>query len=79
MTVTVKYGKNTTKDVPAAYQYFENPKIIEYSPRSSFLWCVFIYVKFFFYVVSNCKVDFILILEKCPSALQIKSMPLLSY
>lgn len=37
MTVTVKYGKNTTKDVPAAYQYFENPKIIEYSPRSSFL------------------------------------------
>lgn len=48
MTVTVKYGKNTTKDVPAAYQYFENPKIIEYSPRSSFLWCVFIYVKFFF-------------------------------
>lgn len=38
MTVTVKYGKNTTKDVPSAYQYSENPKVTDYSPKASFLW-----------------------------------------
>ncbi|KAI3366565.1 hypothetical protein L3Q82_000488 [Scortum barcoo] len=37
LTVTVKYGKNTTKDVPAAYQYSENPKIIDYNPKASFV------------------------------------------
>ncbi|KAM8884047.1 plexin-B2a isoform 1-T5 [Synchiropus picturatus] len=37
LTVTVKYGKNTTKDVHAAYQYAENPKIIEYNPKASFV------------------------------------------
>uniref|UniRef100_A0A8C6U2I5 Plexin b2a n=1 Tax=Neogobius melanostomus TaxID=47308 RepID=A0A8C6U2I5_9GOBI len=36
LTVMVKYGKNTTKDVPAAYQYSENPKITDYYPRASF-------------------------------------------
>lgn len=38
MTVTVKYGKNTTKDIPAAYQYSENPKVTDYYPKASFLW-----------------------------------------
>ncbi|KAF7652927.1 hypothetical protein LDENG_00089670 [Lucifuga dentata] len=37
LTVTVKYGKNTTKDVPAAFQYSENPKITDYKPKDSFL------------------------------------------
>lgn len=38
LTVTVKYGKNTTKDVPVPYQYSENPKITDYNPKSSFVW-----------------------------------------
>ncbi|XP_045927672.1 plexin-B2a [Micropterus dolomieu] len=37
LTVTVKYGKNTTKDVPAAYQYSDNPKITDYYPKTSFV------------------------------------------
>ncbi|XP_069375673.1 plexin-B2-like isoform X2 [Paralichthys olivaceus] len=37
LTVTVKYGRNTTKDVPATYQYSENPKITDYNPKASFL------------------------------------------
>ncbi|XP_068442414.1 plexin-B2a [Clinocottus analis] len=37
LAVTVKYGKNTTKDVAAAYQYSENPKVTDYYPRDSFL------------------------------------------
>ncbi|KAM3858765.1 plexin-B2-like [Diretmus argenteus] len=36
LTVTVKYGKNTTKDVSAAYQYYDNPKIMDYYPKTSF-------------------------------------------
>ncbi|TDG96509.1 hypothetical protein EPR50_G00229430 [Perca flavescens] len=36
LTVTVKYGKNTTKDIPAAFQYSENPKITDYTPKGSF-------------------------------------------
>uniref|UniRef100_A0A673ASF8 Plexin-B2-like n=1 Tax=Sphaeramia orbicularis TaxID=375764 RepID=A0A673ASF8_9TELE len=39
LTVSVKYGKNTTKDVPSAYQYSENPKITDYNPKDSFVWC----------------------------------------
>uniref|UniRef100_A0A3Q3Q2T7 Sema domain-containing protein n=1 Tax=Monopterus albus TaxID=43700 RepID=A0A3Q3Q2T7_MONAL len=37
LVVTVKYGKNTTKDVPTPYQYSENPKISEYKPKDSFI------------------------------------------
>ncbi|KAM4614941.1 LOW QUALITY PROTEIN: plexin-B2-like [Polymixia lowei] len=37
LTVTVKYGKNTTKDVPIPYHYSENPKIMDYYPKTSFL------------------------------------------
>ncbi|KAF3705250.1 Plexin-B2 MM1 Precursor [Channa argus] len=37
LTVTVKYGKNTTKDVPVMYQYSENPKITDYNPQNSFI------------------------------------------
>ncbi|KAG7219975.1 hypothetical protein INR49_018488 [Caranx melampygus] len=37
LTLTVRYGKNTTKDVAAAYQYSENPKISDYYPKASFM------------------------------------------
>ncbi|XP_022605510.1 plexin-B2-like [Seriola dumerili] len=37
LTLTVKYGRNTTKDVTGAYQYSENPKITDYYPKASFM------------------------------------------
>ncbi|TWW64893.1 Plexin-B2 Precursor [Takifugu flavidus] len=37
MKVTVKYGKNTTKEILSAYQYSENPKVTDYNPKASFL------------------------------------------
>ncbi|KAK7896818.1 hypothetical protein WMY93_022143 [Mugilogobius chulae] len=36
LTVTVNYGKNTTKDILDAYKYAENPKITSYNPKASF-------------------------------------------
>ncbi|XP_071370371.1 plexin-B2-like, partial [Centroberyx affinis] len=36
LTVTVKYGKNTTKDIATSYQYYENPKITDFYPKTSF-------------------------------------------
>ncbi|KAM6962226.1 plexin-B2a [Tautogolabrus adspersus] len=35
-TVTVRYGRNTTKNLPDQFQYSENPKISEFSPKESF-------------------------------------------
>ncbi|KAM9328569.1 plexin-B2-like isoform 2-T6 [Pholidichthys leucotaenia] len=37
LTVKVKYGRDTIKDILAAYQYVDNPKIIEYFPKDSFV------------------------------------------
>ncbi|CAL8242316.1 unnamed protein product [Merluccius merluccius] len=37
LTVTVKYGKNTTKEVPVHFQYLENPKVSGYFPKASFM------------------------------------------
>uniref|UniRef100_A0A4W6D032 Plexin b2a, tandem duplicate 1 n=1 Tax=Lates calcarifer TaxID=8187 RepID=A0A4W6D032_LATCA len=37
LTVTVKYGADTTKDIQTAYQYTENPKVIDYNPKASFV------------------------------------------
>ncbi|XP_061570338.1 plexin-B2-like [Cololabis saira] len=37
LKVSVKYGKNTTKDIPDAFQYCENPKITDYNPKTSFV------------------------------------------
>ncbi|XP_024140535.1 plexin-B2 [Oryzias melastigma] len=37
LPVTVKYGRNTTKEVRRAFQYCENPKIVTYKPQSSFM------------------------------------------
>uniref|UniRef100_UPI0037E9BEC6 plexin-B2-like n=1 Tax=Semicossyphus pulcher TaxID=241346 RepID=UPI0037E9BEC6 len=36
-TVTVKYGRNTTKHLPDQFQYSENPKITDYYPKDSFV------------------------------------------
>lgn len=38
LSVVVSYGKNTTKEVQAAFQYSENPKVSEFAPDGSFLW-----------------------------------------
>ncbi|KAM9403073.1 plexin-B2-like [Salvelinus alpinus] len=39
LRVSVKYGKSTTKDVPDSFtfQYSENPKLTDYSPKTSFV------------------------------------------
>uniref|UniRef100_A0A3Q2CJG7 Plexin b2a, tandem duplicate 1 n=1 Tax=Cyprinodon variegatus TaxID=28743 RepID=A0A3Q2CJG7_CYPVA len=36
LTVKVKYGKNTTKEIYSAFQYLENPKISDFHPKASF-------------------------------------------
>uniref|UniRef100_A0A6Q2XQR9 Plexin b2a, tandem duplicate 1 n=1 Tax=Esox lucius TaxID=8010 RepID=A0A6Q2XQR9_ESOLU len=36
LLVTVKYGKNTTKEVPVRFQYFEDPKVTSFNPKASF-------------------------------------------
>lgn len=38
LPVTVLYGKNTTKEVGAAFQYLEDPKVTNFLPKDSFLW-----------------------------------------
>lgn len=38
MAVRVNYGRDTTKEVASAFQYCENPKVSEYSPKASFVW-----------------------------------------
>uniref|UniRef100_A0AAZ3RRT5 Sema domain-containing protein n=1 Tax=Oncorhynchus tshawytscha TaxID=74940 RepID=A0AAZ3RRT5_ONCTS len=39
LRVSVRYGKSTTKDVPVTFnfQYSENPKLTDYSPKTSFV------------------------------------------
>uniref|UniRef100_A0A8C9R8V0 Plexin B2 n=1 Tax=Scleropages formosus TaxID=113540 RepID=A0A8C9R8V0_SCLFO len=37
LTVTVRYGKNTTKDVPTPFRFFENPKLDHHYPETSFV------------------------------------------
>lgn len=38
LSVSMRYGKSTTKDVPGSFQYSENPKLTDYSPKTSFVW-----------------------------------------
>lgn len=38
LTVTVKYGKSTTTAVPTAFQFWENPTILDHHPKGSFVW-----------------------------------------
>ncbi|KAJ3612087.1 hypothetical protein NHX12_020364 [Muraenolepis orangiensis] len=37
LAVMLKYGKNTTKEVPVYFQYSENPKVSDYTPKASFM------------------------------------------
>lgn len=38
LMVTVKYGKNSTTAVPTAFQFLENPTILDHHPKGSFVW-----------------------------------------
>lgn len=40
--VSVKYGKVTNKEF-LGFEYSANPKILDYTPRSSFIWWVCFY------------------------------------
>uniref|UniRef100_A0A674AJ81 Plexin b2b n=1 Tax=Salmo trutta TaxID=8032 RepID=A0A674AJ81_SALTR len=37
LMVTVKYGKNSTTAVPTAFQFLENPTILDHHPKGSFV------------------------------------------
>ncbi|XP_063053202.1 plexin-B2b [Engraulis encrasicolus] len=37
LPVTVKYGKHTTKEVSWAFQYLDNPNVMDHQPRRSFV------------------------------------------
>uniref|UniRef100_A0A3Q3ND71 Plexin b2b n=1 Tax=Mastacembelus armatus TaxID=205130 RepID=A0A3Q3ND71_9TELE len=37
LTVTLKYGKNTTKTFPEAFQFLENPIVLDHQPKGSFV------------------------------------------
>uniref|UniRef100_A0A8C7W188 Plexin b2b n=1 Tax=Oncorhynchus mykiss TaxID=8022 RepID=A0A8C7W188_ONCMY len=37
LMVTVKYGKSTTTAVPTAFQFWENPTILDHHPKGSFV------------------------------------------
>uniref|UniRef100_A0A8C4HTV7 Plexin b2b n=1 Tax=Dicentrarchus labrax TaxID=13489 RepID=A0A8C4HTV7_DICLA len=38
LTVTVKYGKSTTTTIPSAFQFLENPIVLDHNPKGSFVW-----------------------------------------
>ncbi|KAF3688592.1 Plexin-B2 MM1 Precursor [Channa argus] len=37
LTVTVKYGKSTTTVIPSAFQFLENPIVVDHQPKGSFV------------------------------------------
>ncbi|KAJ8269799.1 hypothetical protein COCON_G00124060 [Conger conger] len=37
LTVTVRYGRNASMDVPKAFQFWENPKVESHYPKGSFV------------------------------------------
>uniref|UniRef100_A0A8C4HT78 Plexin b2b n=1 Tax=Dicentrarchus labrax TaxID=13489 RepID=A0A8C4HT78_DICLA len=37
LTVTVKYGKSTTTTIPSAFQFLENPIVLDHNPKGSFV------------------------------------------
>ncbi|XP_059190564.1 plexin-B2b [Centropristis striata] len=37
LVVTMKYGKSTTKAIPTAFQFVENPIVLDYHPKGSFV------------------------------------------
>lgn len=40
LAVVVKYGKSTTKTIPSAFQFLENPIMLDHHPKGSFVWSV---------------------------------------
>ena len=38
LKVTVRYGMNTVKDVLSSFHYAEDPKVLDFYPRTSFVW-----------------------------------------
>ena len=40
LRITLKYGKSTTTFIYSAFQYLENPILVDYHPRASFKWSV---------------------------------------
>uniref|UniRef100_A0A672Z832 Plexin-B2-like n=1 Tax=Sphaeramia orbicularis TaxID=375764 RepID=A0A672Z832_9TELE len=36
LTITMKYGKSTTKTIPSAFQFLENPTVLDHNPKGSF-------------------------------------------
>ncbi|XP_067446402.1 plexin-B2b [Thunnus thynnus] len=37
LTVTVKYGKRTTTTIPSAFQFMDNPNVLDHHPKGSFV------------------------------------------
>ncbi|KAM8750520.1 plexin-B2b [Acanthopagrus schlegelii] len=37
LTITVKYGKRTTTTIPSAFQFVENPIVLDHQPKGSFV------------------------------------------
>uniref|UniRef100_A0A672Z8S3 Plexin-B2-like n=1 Tax=Sphaeramia orbicularis TaxID=375764 RepID=A0A672Z8S3_9TELE len=46
LTITMKYGKSTTKTIPSAFQFLENPTVLDHNPKGSFAWSVSPFVYF---------------------------------
>ncbi|KAM9375774.1 plexin-B2b isoform 1-T3 [Pholidichthys leucotaenia] len=37
LTIKIKYGKRTTKTIPSAFQFLENPTVLDHQPKGSFV------------------------------------------
>ncbi|XP_056271825.1 plexin-B2b isoform X2 [Pseudoliparis swirei] len=37
LTVTLRYGKSTTTTIPSAFQFLENPIVLDHQPKASFI------------------------------------------
>lgn len=54
LTVSVKYGKSTVKAIQSAFQFLENPIVLDHQPKGSFVWSVFtLWIPVRFFVTGN--------------------------
>ncbi|XP_061577070.1 plexin-B2b [Cololabis saira] len=37
LDITMKYGKNTSKTIPSAFQFMDNPTVLDHNPKGSFV------------------------------------------
>lgn len=51
LTVTVHYGSGTSKVMPNAFQFLENPIVLDHHPQGSFVWSVWIALLFLVFTV----------------------------